>query len=286
MGGYHMREIEASVIKKTIYDLILKASYEIGDDVYACVANCAECEESPSGREVLKQLKENYDIAKRERVAICQDTGMCVLFIDIGQEVHITGGDFTETVNNAVREAYKEGYLRKSVVNDPLYDRINTKDNTPAVIHTRIVPGDKIDIMVTPKGFGSENMSAIKMLVPADGEKGVIDFVVDTVKKAGPNPCPPIIVGVGIGGTFEIAALMAKRMTARSIDTVNPDPRYQRLEEELLRRINCLGIGPAGIGGRTTALKVNIETYPTHIAGMPVAINIVCHAARHAHAVI
>ncbi|MBQ3080720.1 MAG: fumarate hydratase [Clostridia bacterium] len=281
-----MREIEASVIKKTIYDLILKASYEIGDDVYACVANCAECEESPSGREVLKQLKENYDIAKRERVAICQDTGMCVLFIDIGQEVHITGGDFTETVNNAVREAYKEGYLRKSVVNDPLYDRINTKDNTPAVIHTRIVPGDKIDIMVTPKGFGSENMSAIKMLVPADGEKGVIDFVVDTVKKAGPNPCPPIIVGVGIGGTFEIAALMAKRMTARSIDTVNPDPRYQRLEEELLRRINCLGIGPAGIGGRTTALKVNIETYPTHIAGMPVAINIVCHAARHAHAVI
>ncbi len=281
-----MREIEASQIKQTIYELILKASYEIGDDIYACVENCAKCEESPSGRAVLEQLKENYDIAKRERVAICQDTGMCVVFIDIGQDVHITGGDFTETVNSAVRLAYSEGYLRKSVVRDPLYERVNTKDNTPAIIHTRIVPGDKIDIMVTPKGFGSENMSAIKMLVPADGEKGVIDFVVETIKKAGPNPCPPIIVGVGIGGTMEMASIMAKRMTARAIDTVNPDPRYQRLEEILLKRINNLGIGPAGIGGRTTALKVNIETYPTHIAGMPVAINVVCHAARHAHAVI
>lgn len=281
-----MRVIQAEVIKNTIYDLILKASYDIGKDVYDCVKNCAECEKSPSGRAVLHQLIENYDIAARERVAICQDTGMAVFFIDIGQDVHIEGGDFTETVNEAVRKAYSEGYLRKSVVQDPLYDRKNTKDNTPAIIHTRIVPGDKIDILVTPKGFGSENMSAIKMLVPADGEEGVVNFVVDTIKKAGPNPCPPIIVGMGIGGTMEMATIMAKRMTARAIDTVNPDPRYQALEEKLLKKINALGIGPAGIGGSTTCLKVNIETYPTHIAGMPCAINVVCHAARHAHAVI
>jgi len=281
-----MREIQAQTIQDTIYDLILKASYDIGSDIYNCVKNCAACEESPSGKAVLEQLVENYDIAARERVAICQDTGMAVLFIDIGQDVHIVGGDFTETVNAAVRKAYSEGYLRKSVVKDPLYERVNTKDNTPAIIHTRIVPGDKIDILVTPKGFGSENMSAIKMLVPADGEAGIVNFVVETVKKAGPNPCPPIVVGVGIGGTMEMATIMAKRMTARSIDTVNPDPRYQALEEKLLKEVNKLGIGPAGIGGRTTALKVNIETYPTHIAGMPCAINIVCHAARHAHATI
>ena len=281
-----MRVIQAETIKTTIYDLILKASYDIGQDVYNCVKNCAECEKSPSGKVVLNQLIENYDIAARERVAICQDTGMCVIFMDIGQDVHIEGGDFTETVNAAVRAAYTEGYLRKSVVRDPLYDRVNTKDNTPAIIHTRIVPGDKIDILVTPKGFGSENMSAIKMLVPADGENGIVKFVVDTVKNAGPNPCPPIIVGVGIGGTMEMATIMAKRMTARAIDTVNPDPKYAALEDKLLEKINKLGIGPAGIGGSTTCLKVNIETYPTHIAGMPCAINIVCHAARHAHAVI
>ena len=211
---------------------------------------------------------------------------MCVIFLDVGQDVHITGGDLNEALNRAVHDAYTEGYLRKSVVRDPLYQRENTRDNTPAVVHTRIVPGENIDILVTPKGFGSENMSRIKMLVPADGEQGVIDFVVDAVRQAGPNPCPPVIVGVGIGSTMEGAALMAKRMTARSLDEPNPDPRYGELEQKILRRINALGIGPAGIGGRCTALAVNIMTAPTHIAGMPVAVNLCCHAARHAHAVL
>ena len=211
---------------------------------------------------------------------------MCVIFLDIGQDAHICGGDLTDTLNSAVRRAYADGYLRKSVVRDPLYDRVNTRDNTPAVVHTRIVPGDKLDILITLKGFGSENMSRVKMLVPADGETGVIDFVVDAVRQAGPNPCPPVIVGVGIGGTMEQAALLAKRMTARALDTVNPDPRYAALEDEILRRINQLGIGPAGIGGRCTALKVNIAAAPTHIAGMPAAVNMCCHAARHAHTVL
>lgn len=281
-----MREISAETIQKTVYDLILRASYRIGDDVCRAVSEAREKEPSPAGRAVLGQLLDNYAIAREEGVAICQDTGMCVIFLDVGQDVHVTGGDLNEALNRAVHDAYTEGYLRKSVVRDPLYQRENTRDNTPAVVHTRIVPGENIDILVTPKGFGSENMSRIKMLVPADGEQGVIDFVVDAVRQAGPNPCPPVIVGVGIGSTMEGAALMAKRMTARSLDEPNPDPRYGELEQKILRRINALGIGPAGIGGRCTALAVNIMTAPTHIAGMPVAVNLCCHAARHAHAVL
>ena len=281
-----MREISASLIEKTVYDLILEASYVIGGDVRRAVEDACAGEPSPAGRAVLRQLLDNYDIAGRERVAICQDTGMCVIFMDVGQDVHIAEGGLQEALEGAVRKAYSEGYLRKSVVRDPLYARENTRDNTPPVVHTRIVPGEHIDILVTPKGFGSENMSQIKMLVPADGEKGVIDFVVDTVRRAGPNPCPPVIVGVGIGSTMEGAAIMAKRMTARPLDEQNPDPRYAALERGILERINALGIGPAGIGGRCTALKVNIMTAPTHIAGMPVAVNICCHAARHAHAVL
>lgn len=281
-----MREIAAETIEKKVCELILQASYRIGDDVCRAVEKAREEEPSPAGRAVLGQLLDNYAIAREERVAICQDTGMCVIFLDIGQDVHITGGDLNEALNRAVRAAYTEGYLRKSVVRDPLYQRENTRDNTPPVVHIRIVPGENIDILVTPKGFGSENMSRVKMLVPADGEQGVVDFVVDAVRQAGPNPCPPVIVGVGIGSTMEGAALMAKRMTARPLDAPNPDPRYQALEEKILRRINALGIGPAGIGGRCTALKVNIATAPTHIAGMPVAVNMCCHAARHAHAVL
>ena len=240
-----MREIQAAAIEQAVYDLILEASYNIGPDVCEAVRRYRDAEPSPTGRAVLHQLLENYQIASAERVAICQDTGMCVIFLDIGQDAHICGGDLTDTLNSAVRLAYADGYLRKSVVRDPLYDRVNTRDNTPAVVHTRIVPGDKLDILITLKGFGSENMSRVKMLVPADGEAGVIDFVVDAVRQAGPNPCPPVIVGVGIGGTMEQAALLAKRMTARALDTVNPDPRYAALEDEILRRINQLGIGPA-----------------------------------------
>ena len=281
-----MRTVQASLITQTIRDLIYEASYVIGNDVVETICAFKAKEPSPSGRAVLDQLLENYEIAKTQRVAICQDTGMCIVFMDIGQDVHIEGEALYEAVSQGVREAYAQGYLRKSVVRDPLYDRTNTRDNTPPILHTRIVPGDKIDILVSPKGFGSENMSAIAMLVPADGEAGVIDFVVKTAVNAGSNPCPPIIVGVGIGGTMELATLMAKRMTARALDVPNKDPRYQALEEKILEKINRSGIGPAGIGGRTTALKVNIDVAPTHIAGMPVAVNICCHAARHAHAII
>ncbi|MBQ4639660.1 MAG: fumarate hydratase [Clostridia bacterium] len=276
-----MREIQVAELTAGVRELFLKANYEIGPDVEEAVCRACREEKSPVGRDVLCQIRENYRIAREERVAICQDTGMAVLFMDIGQDVHFTGGDFEAAVNEGVRQAYAEGYLRKSVVQDPLFDRINTRDNTPAVIHTRIVPGDRVHILVTAKGFGSENMSAVKMLVAADGEQGVLDFIVDTVRKAGPNPCPPVVVGVGIGGTMEQAALMAKKMTARPLDTWNKDPRYRALEEKALAAINRLGIGPAGIGGNTTALKVNIDFAPTHIAGMPVAVNMCCHAARH-----
>lgn len=277
-----MREIPVSQITKKVKELFLTSAYEIGPDVEAAVRSASESEPSPIGKSVLCQLCENYRIARDERVAICQDTGMAVLFIDVGQDVHFTGGDFEEAVHEGVRQAYREGYLRKSVVNDPLFDRKNTGDNTPAVLHLRIVPGEKVHFLVTAKGFGSENMSAVKMCVPADGEEGVRNFIIDTARKAGPNPCPPMIIGVGIGGTLEQAALIAKRMTARAIGSHNPDPRYAKLEADALTAINRLGIGPAGIGGETTALAVNIDFAPTHIAGMPVAVNICCHAARHA----
>lgn len=277
-----MRDFPVSDLTAAVKQLFFTANYEIGADVEAAVSRTLSQEPSPAGQAVLQQLLENYQIARTERVAICQDTGMAVLFLEIGQEVHFVGGDFEEAVQEGVRQAYQEGYLRKSVVADPVFDRKNTGDNTPAVIHLRLVPGNQIRILATAKGFGSENMSAVKMLVPADGEKGVVDFIVDTVRKAGPNPCPPMIVGVGVGGTLEQAALMAKRMTARPIGSANRDPRYAQMEEKALKAMNALGIGPAGIGGRTTALAVHIDFAPTHIAGMPVAVNICCHAARHA----
>lgn len=281
-----MRQIRAEVIKDAVKDLFIEANYVIGKDIYKKLKEQHEKEESEVGKSILKQIIENDEIAAKERIAICQDTGLAVLFIELGQDVRIVGGDFNEAVNQGVREAYTDGYLRKSAVTDPLFDRKNTKDNTPAIIHIEIVQGDKIKILVTPKGFGSENMSALKMLKPADGVKGVKDFVVETAVKAGPNPCPPIIVGVGIGGTVEKAALMAKKATLRPVGQHNPDERYARLEQEILEEINKSGIGPGGLGGRTTALAVNIEHFPTHIAGLPVAVNICCHAARHAETTI
>ncbi len=281
-----MREVKAGLVKDTVRDLFMEANYVIGEDIYDKLKEEAEREASEVGKSILKQLVQNHDIASRERIAICQDTGLAVLFIELGQDVRIVDGDFNEAVNQGVREAYRDGYLRKSAVNDPLFDRVNTKDNTPAIVHLEIVPGDKIKLLATPKGFGSENMSALKMLKPADGVKGVRDFVVETAVKAGPNPCPPIVVGVGIGGTVEKAALMAKKATIRPVGLHNPDERYAKLEQEILEEINNSGIGPAGLGGRTTALAVNIDHFPTHIAGLPVAVNICCHAARHAEAII
>ena len=277
-----MREIPVARITEKVKQLFLTANYEIGPDVEAAVRAACETEKSPTGKSVLCQLCENYRIARDERVAICQDTGMAVLFLDIGQDVHFTGGDFEQAVQEGVRQAYAEGYLRKSIVSDPLFDRKNTGDNTPAILHVRIVPGERVRILATAKGFGSENMSAVKMCVAADGEEGVRNFIIDVARKAGPNPCPPMILGVGIGGTLEEAALMAKRMTARPLGTHHPDPRYAKLEKDCLTAINRLGIGPAGIGGTTTALAVNIDCMPTHIAGLPVAVNVCCHAARHA----
>lgn len=279
-----MREVPVQMITDTVKQLFLTANYEIGTDVMEAVSQARETEPSPTGRQVLSQLCENYQIAREEKIAICQDTGMAVLFIELGQEVHFTGGDFEAAVNEGVRQAYREGYLRKSVVDDPVFDRKNTGDNTPAVIHLRLVPGDKIHILATAKGFGSENMSAIKMCAPAEGDQGVLDFIVEAARRAGPNPCPPMILGVGVGGTLEQAAMLAKRMTAQPIGARHPDPRYAKIEADALAAINRLGTGPAGVGGRTTALAVHIASAPTHIAGMPVVVNICCHAARHAEA--
>lgn len=281
-----IRKIKADTVTKTVKQLFMDCNYFIDDSITKALKDFREKEKSPVGKNVLSQLLENNEIAAKEQIPICQDTGMAVLFVEYGDKVVIEDGSFKEAVEQGVREAYDEGYLRKSVVTDPVFDRINTKDNTPAVIHTEIVPGDKIKFLVGGKGFGSENMSAIKMLTPSYGAEGVNDFILETVKKAGPNPCPPIVVGVGIGGTFEKAAQLAKKATFRPIDTKNPDPRYARMEDELLEKINRMGFGPAGLGGNTTALGVNIETYPTHIAGMPVAVNICCHAARHKEAEI
>lgn len=277
-----MRYVEAELLKNTVRDLFLEANYVIGKDVYGKLKTRYQMEESPIGRSVLSQIIKNDEIAAKEKIPMCQDTGIAVVFVELGQEVAIVGGNFNEAINQGVREAYTQGYLRKSVVSEPIFDRVNTKDNTPAVIHVNIVPGNKINILVTAKGFGSENMSALKMLKPADGLQGVKDFIVETAIKAGPNPCPPIIIGVGIGGTVEKAAILAKKATTRPVDIHNPDERYAQLEREILEEINKSGIGPGGLGGRTTALAVNIDYYPTHIAGLPVAVNICCHAARHA----
>ncbi|MEE0264356.1 MAG: fumarate hydratase [Acutalibacteraceae bacterium] len=280
------RKIKAETVTETVKKLFMDCNYYIGDDISNALKSAYDNEKSEVGKQVLCQLMENNKIASEERIPICQDTGMAVLFVKYGDKVVIEDGNFKDAVEEGVRQAYGEGYLRKSVVSDPVYDRINTKDNTPAIIHTEIVPGDQISIVAGGKGFGSENMSAIKMITPSYGEQGVIDFILDTVRTAGPNPCPPMVVGVGIGGTFEKAAQLAKQATFRSVDTSNPDPRYADMEKLLLEKINKMGFGPAGLGGVTTALGVNIETYPTHIAGMPVAVNICCHAARHKSAVI
>ena len=282
----NIRQIKAETVTETVKQLFLDCNYFIGKDIMPALEKARENEKSKVGKSVLTQIIENDKLAAKEEVPLCQDTGMAILFVEYGDKVVIEGGSFEDAVNEGVRQAYKDGYLRKSVVNDPVFDRLNTKDNTPAIIHTRIVKGDKIKITAGGKGFGSENMSAIKMLTPSYGIEGVKKFILDTVRTAGPNPCPPIVVGVGIGGTFERCAQLAKKATFRAIDTHNEDERYAKLEDELLESINKMGFGPAGLGGTTTAIGVNIETSPTHIAGMPVAVNICCHAARHASAEI
>lgn len=282
----NIRQIKAETVTETVKQLFLDCNYFIGKDIMTALEKARENEKSKVGKSVLTQIIENDKLAAKEEVPLCQDTGMAILFVEYGDKVVIEDGSFEDAVNEGVRQAYKNGYLRKSVVNDPVFDRLNTKDNTPAIIHTRIVKGDKIKITAGGKGFGSENMSAIKMLTPSYGIEGVKKFILDTVRTAGPNPCPPIVVGIGIGGTFERSAQLAKKATFRAIDTHNEDERYAKLEDELLESINKMGFGPAGLGGTTTAIGVNIETSPTHIAGMPVAVNICCHAARHASAEI
>ena len=277
-----IRRIKACDVTAAVKKLFMDCNYFIGGDIMNALEAACENEQSPVGRSVLSQIIENDKIAAKEEIPLCQDTGMAVLFVEYGDKVVIEDGSFDEAVNEGVRQAYEEGCLRKSVVSDPVFDRVNTRDNTPAIIHTKIVGGNTIKITAGGKGFGSENMSAIKMLTPSYGVEGVKQFILDTVFKAGPNPCPPIVVGVGIGGTFERAAQLAKKATFRPIDTKNEDERYAALEDELLSEINKMGFGPAGLGGNTTAIGVNIETSPTHIAGMPVAVNICCHAARHA----
>ncbi len=281
-----MREIKANQIKDKVKELFLKANFYINPDLTQRLAKTLEKETSPIGKHVLQMIIENNQIASREEVPICQDTGLAVVFVEVGQEVYITDGEFTEAINQGVKEAYQEGYLRKSVVDDPVFERKNTKTNTPAIIYTDIVPEDKIKFMVMPKGFGSENMSAIAMLKPADGAKGIVDFVIETVKKAGPNPCPPTIIGVGVGGTIDKAMVIAKKAIARKIGEHNKNSKYADLEEEILTKINHLGIGPAGLGGNITSLAVHIDYLATHIAGMPVAVNVCCHAARHAEGII
>ena len=281
-----MRVVQAELISKTVSELCKEACYVVTPDMRAAFEKARENESSPIGKDILGKVLQNADLAQKRIAPICQDTGMAVLFVDLGQDVHIEGGFLEDAINEGVKDGYVGGYLRKSVVNDPIFERKNTTNNTPAVINVRIVRGDKIHIKVAPKGFGSENKSALKMLVPADGLEGVKKVFLDTVKLAGPNACPPMVIGVGIGGTMDKAALMAKYAAARSADSKNPDPRYAKLEEELLELACKTGVGPQGLGGDTTAVKVNIEWYPTHIAGLPVAININCHAARHAEAEI
>ena len=279
-----MREINVNDIASNIKEMCIEANYFLEDDIKNSLFKAEKEETSEVGKSVLNQLHQNLDIAESEMIPICQDTGMAVVFLDIGQDVHFVGGDLTDAVNRGVREGYEEGYLRKSVVEDPV-ERVNTKDNTPAIIHMNIVPGDKVKITVSPKGFGSENMSRIFMLKPADGLDGIKKAIIETVREAGPNACPLFIVGVGIGGDFEKSAILAKRALTRGLDEESASP-YRKpyldeLEKELLEEINKIGLGPAGLGGRKTALGINIETYPTHIAGMPLAINMCCHVNRH-----
>lgn len=280
-----MREIKASTITDVIERLCMEANQVLPQDIKDAISACRSQEDGDIACGILDNIIENYQIAENEQVPICQDTGMACVFLEIGQDVHITDGDLTEAVNEGVRRGYTKGYLRKSVVKDPVR-RGNTGDNTPAMLYTEIVPGEQIKVTVGPKGFGSENMSAIRMFKPSAGIQGIKDFIIETVETAGPNPCPPMVVGVGIGGTFDKAALLAKKALMRPVDTPNPDPYYADLEKEMLQKINELGIGPQGFGGRTTAIGLNIETMPTHIAGMPCAINISCHVTRHKTEVI
>ncbi len=277
-----MRDINVSEITKNIKEMCIEANHFLSDDMKEVFCRAVDTEQSELGKLVLNQLNENLEIASRDMIPICQDTGMAVIFINVGQEVHLVGGDITEAVNEGVRQGYVEGYLRKSVVSDPLI-RENTNDNTPAVIHFSIVPGDKVDITVAPKGFGSENMSRVFMLKPADGIDGVKESILTAVKDAGPNACPPMVIGVGIGGTFEKCAILAKKALTRDLNKKSDILYVRDLESEMLEKINQLGIGPGGLGGTQTALAVNIETYPTHIAGLPVAVNICCHVNRHVH---
>lgn len=280
-----MRELDVASIIGAVRQMCIDSNCVLNDDIRGAIADAAKTEQSPIGKNVLESLLVNADIAKTKEMPICQDTGMMILFVEVGQELHITGGGLAEALNEGVRQGYRDGYLRKSVVKDPIR-RGNTGDNTPAVIHYEIVPGDKMRITAMPKGFGSENMGGVKMLKPSQGVEGVIQFVLDTVKTAGPNPCPPTVVGVGIGGSMEKAAILSKKALARSIDSSNPDPYYAELERELLEKINQLGVGAAGLGGDTTSLGVNIETFPTHIAGLPVAVTISCHVTRHQQCVL
>lgn len=277
-----MREVNVDKVTENIKEMCIEANHFLTDDMKKVFKNAVVSEKSPLGKQVLNQLNENLDIAANDMIPICQDTGMAVVFINVGQDVHFTGGNITNAINEGVRQGYVEGFLRKSVVNDPII-RENTKDNTPAVIHYNIVSGDKVDITIAPKGFGSENMSRVFMLKPADGIEGVKDAILTAVKDAGPNACPPMVIGVGIGGTFEKCALLAKKALTRNVEEESPVPYVRELEKEMLEKINKLGIGPGGLGGTQTALAINIETYPTHIAGLPVAVNMCCHVNRHAH---
>jgi len=287
IGGIRLpRLIDSDELSRLVRDLALKANFVLPRDVRDVLSSALELERVELARSALEDLVLNFQMAEAEKMPICQDCGLAVVFVDWGQEVLLTGGSLQEAVDRGIRDAYLEGYLRKSVVYDPIYDRRNSFDNTPAVIHLRMVPGDRVEVTVAPKGMGSENMSAIRMLKPADGEEGVLRFIEEVVSSAGPNSCPPVVVGVAVGGNFETAPLWAKRALLRPMGQRNPDPRYARLEEEALRRINRLGIGAGGYGGLVTALDVRIEALPTHIAGMPVAVNLCCHALRHAKGVI
>lgn len=275
-----MRKVDVSLITDALARLSVTANTELGEDIIECFKSCAKIERSPTGVDILNQLLENAEIAETTKMPLCQDTGFAVVFLDIGQEVEFVGGDLYEAVNEGVRRGYRDGYLRKSIVSDPLR-RKNTGDNTPAVIHTRIVPGDKVSVTLAPKGGGSENMSGVGMLKPSDGVEGVKKFIMEKLSQAGPNPCPPLIIGIGIGGTMEVSAILAKRSLLRKIGERNPDPFYADLERELLEKLNHTGFGPMGLGGDTTCLEVFIETHPCHIASLPVAVNVQCHSARH-----
>ena len=280
-----MKTINVNEIIKTVKELSIEANYYLPNDVKEAIEEAEKNEKWPIANNILNKILENSQIAAAEQMPICQDTGMACVFVDIGQDVHITGGSLEEAINEGVRQGYAEGFLRKSVVKDPIH-RVNTNDNTPALIYYNMVPGDKVKITVAPKGFGSENMSRIAMLKPSDGLEGVKNFVLETVRMAGPNPCPPIVIGVGIGGSFDKAAYLAKKALIRPVNENNTDEFYSNLEKELLEEVNKIGIGPQGFGGKTTALALNIETYPTHIAGLPVAVNINCHATRHKERVL